>query len=100
MTEPEHQFGIRLSRRGFVAGSGAALAISSTGALTLPIALPLSAHAVPLPVTDWSIDDMWTGYPRPWEPISPSCATELPVAQRARSADIVTLPGSIEALFA
>ncbi|HEY8520974.1 MAG TPA: twin-arginine translocation signal domain-containing protein [Gammaproteobacteria bacterium] len=55
-----------LTRREFIGGVAAAV-----GAAALP--LGASAHgARPADgAADWTIDDQWTGYPRPAEPIAP-----------------------------
>jgi hypothetical protein len=70
-----------LDRREFVA---AAAAVGAVGALPLPLPLPLRAAVAGAGASvgagtqdrdaagldDWSIDDMWTGYPRPAAPIA------------------------------
>ena len=85
-----------VNRRYFIAGSG--MTVVSLAGLTLPIALPAPVQSATIasePAADWSIDDMWTGYPRPWQPIG---------GGRVASDTGAVLPddmppGSIELLF-
>jgi hypothetical protein len=85
-----------INRRAFMAGSG--MTIASLAGITLPITLPSAAQSIAVtgqPVADWSVDDMWTGHPRPSQPIAygrvgvNSAPGRLAIAQ----------PGSIDVLF-
>jgi hypothetical protein len=63
----------RMNRREFaVAAGGTVLAWSSIATFVhaaVAGAPRPAAHIAPGPLADWSIDDMWTGYPRHAEPI-------------------------------
>ncbi len=54
---------VALDRREFIAAAGTAVAAS-----VLPLSVAVAAHAH-VEFADWTIDDMWTGYPRPAVPI-------------------------------
>ena len=85
-----------MNRRGFIAGSGLTM-LSMTG-LALPIALPAAAESIgviPQPAADWSIDDMWTGFPRPSHPIGYGRVAVTDGAVRLAGAQ----PGTIDVLF-
>ncbi|HEX6998727.1 MAG TPA: twin-arginine translocation signal domain-containing protein [Gammaproteobacteria bacterium] len=73
-----------LTRREFIGGAAAAV-----GAATLPFGAPVRGAAVPQAAThaaDWTIDDQWTGYPRPTERLiaRPRAPTLLAVAPEDR----------------
>lgn len=57
---------VALDRREFIAAAGTAVAAS---VLPLSVAVAAHAHVEFDRLADWTIDDMWTGYPRHAEPI-------------------------------
>ena len=80
-----------LDRREFIIG--AAVATVALSPLTIGVRAALAGGRGRMPdgaAADWSIDDMWTGYPRHAEPIGyarPQAAAEL-----AALADPIDLP--------
>ena len=57
---------VALDRREFIAAASTAVAAS---VLPLSVAVAAHAHVEFDRLADWTIDDMWTGYPRPAAPI-------------------------------
>ena len=85
---------LHIDRRRFVVGTGLTFAAVSAWGAALPVALPDAHPAAGLP--DWSVDDMWTGYPRPAEAIGFARPAVGVVGVAMADCDA---PRSIEALF-
>lgn len=61
-TRPAQRMQPLLDRRGFIVTAGA---VAALGALPLRGSAADGMARVSAGLSDWSVDDMWTGYPRP-----------------------------------
>ncbi len=88
MSGPTRRGG-RVDRREFIVGAAGAMVVVTPLAASVRRALA-AEPAADRPFADWSIDDMWSGYPRYAEPIG--FARPQAELDRTAAADPVDLP--------